>query len=509
MNSKKDSFGVGGRTIIRSSPSRASNSGTDEPTPAPNGVKSARLESPGSTVFDPGVVEHPPPGWSSGTVFHQGAPFADEGGPKPDQADTPIRQAAEPARKVSQHALLNAADSIEYSAANPMIAAAAPLLMLFGNLRLMPVETQTGSLADHIAHGIREFERKIADAKVSEEDARIAKFVLCETTDDIIGNLPGLDREAWKGHSMLSQFFQAGPSGVGFFKALNNILADPERHCNLLELMHACLSLGFEGQYRRVASDDSNLERVRRDVYETLRYFRARPDEELSPRWQGLSEAMGQASARVPLWIIAAIASAVLTATFFSLRVFITNEGDALADKLLALNPPTPVVIERGSFVPLVEEVKVTTNQIDRVRAALAKDIESGGLTVGTKGDFIVVEINNVLLFQSGKADVKPEFEPVASRIAAALDPEPGPIKIVGHTDDVKPRKSSAFKSNHDLSVARAKAVEKAVAPKFSDPSRIMVEGKGEDEPIADNTTPDGRAKNRRVDVMIPREETL
>ncbi len=158
---------------------------------------------------------------------------------------------------------------------------------------------------------------------------------------------------------------------------------------------------------------------------------------------------------------------------------------------------------------PLVEEVKVTTNQIDRVRAALAKEIESGGLTVGTKGDFIVVEINNVLLFQSGKADVRPEFEPVANRIAAALDPEPGPIKIVGHTDDVKPRKSSAFKSNHDLSVARAKAVEKVVAPKFSDPSRIVVEGKGEDEPIADNTTPEGRAKNRRVDVMIPREETL
>jgi len=53
-----------------------------------------------------------------------------------------------------------------------------------------------------------------------------------------------------------------------------------------------------------------------------------------------------------------------------------------------------------------------TTTQIDRIRSALAKEVEAGGLTIGTKGDFIVVEINNLLLFQSGKADAKPEFQP-------------------------------------------------------------------------------------------------
>ena len=120
-----------------------------------------------------------------------------------------------------------------------------------------------------------------------------------------------------------------------------------------------------------------------------------------------------------------------------------------------------------------------------------------------------MVEINNLLLFQSGRAEMKPEFRPIAADIAAALEPEPGPIRIVGHTDNVKPRKSSPFKSNFDLSVARAKAVEAMMAPKFSDPSRLTVDGKGEDEPIADNATPEGRAKNRRVDVMIPKEETL
>lgn len=503
MSSNEDPFGSGDRTIIR--PGRASKPAGEKPKSG--NVERAPAEA---TVFDPGIAQSPPPGWSSGTVIYQGAPFTEnavtEGGPREDFANSSIDPQAQ---KISQDVVLNASDNVSYIAANPIITAAAPLLMLLGHLRLNISDIDAEPLATRLADKIEEFEQKIADAGVASEDARIAKFVLCETADDIVLNLPGLDKEAWTKQGMLARFFQVGTPGAGFFKALNKTLADPEAHPDLLELMHACLCLGFEGQYRSLARDDSNLERVRQDVYETLRYFNSRPDDEISPRWQGLSSAMTRTSLRVPLWSVAALALALVTGAFFAMRVLITNEGDALADELLALNPSTPVIIERASFVPLIEEVKVTTTQIERVRAALAKEIDSGGLTVGTKGDFIIVEVNNLVLFQSGKADLKPEFDPIAARIVTALEPEPGSIKIVGHTDNVKPRKSSTFKSNYDLSVARAKAVEKVIASKIGDPSRIAVEGKGEDEPIADNATPEGRARNRRVDLMIPREETL
>jgi type VI secretion system protein ImpK len=469
------------------------------------------VQGPDATVFDPGISQHPPAGWASGTVIYQGAPIAEIGLAADASIDEAISGHAAPvsAIKISQKALLDAGDSIQYSSANPLISAAAPLLILFSHLRLTTVEKQAAPLASHVASSIEEFERKIAEANVPEEDARIAKFVLCEVADDIIGNLPGPDRDTWKQHSVLSRFFQVGSPGTGFYTALNTILANPEAHYDLLELMHACLSLGFEGQYRGLAREADNLERVRRDVYETLRYFKARADDDISPRWQGLSAMMPQSLPRVPLWAIAAAMSAALAGAFFTLRILITNEGDALAGELLALNPSTPVVIERANFVPFTEEVKITTTQIDRIRASLARDIEGGGLTVETKGEFIVVEINNLLAFQPGKADLKADFDPIAARIAAALEHEPGAIRIVGHTDDIKPRKSSVFKSNYDLSVARAEAVEKVIAAKIGDPSRITVEGRGEDEPIADNKTPEGRARNRRVELMIPRQETL
>jgi len=493
MSSKDDPFGPAGKTVIRATPRRER-----KPAPSPpvaDGGQPSQVKD--STVFDPGVGRHTPPGWTSGTVIYQGTPSADA-----------------PAPALPQETLLNVTDSVRYAAANQILAAAAPLLMLFGQLRLIPVERQAEPLAEHVTEAIDKFDSALEKAGVAEEDARIAKFVLCETADDLIGNLPWPSKDAWARHSMLSRFFHVEPNGTGFFEALNKVLASPEAHYDLLELMHVCLSLGYEGQYRGLTREDTNLERVRRDVYETLRYFRPRADEDISPRWQGLAATMTQSSTRLPLWAVAAAAAALLTAAFFALRIVITNEGDATAGELLALNPSTPIAIERASVAPLAEPEKATppaatTTQIDRIRSALAKDVGAGGLTVGTKGDFIVVEINNLLVFQSGRADAKPEFQPIAADIAAALEPERGPIRIVGHTDNVKPRKSSPFKSNFDLSVARAKAVETMMAQKLSDPSRLTVDGKGEDEPIADNATPEGRAKNRRVDVMIAKEETL
>ncbi|TPJ40071.1 type VI secretion system protein TssL, long form [Mesorhizobium sp. B2-6-5] len=502
MSSKDDPFGPAGKTVIRAIPRRERKPAPASQEPVAGGGQPSHVKD--STVFDPSVGRHKPPGWASGTVIYQGVPSAATG----DNGSAP----APPV--LQQEALLDVADNVRYPAANPILAAAAPLLMLFGQLRLIPVERQAGPLAEHVAEAIDKFDRTLGKSGVADEDARIAKFVLCETADDLIGNLPWPQQDAWAPYSMLLQFFHVEPSGTGFFEVLNKLLASPEAHYDLLELMHACLSLGFEGQYRDLRREDTNLERVRRDVYETLRYYKARADEDISPRWQGSAAAMTQSSIRLPLWVVAAAASALLTAVFFALRVFITNEGDAAAGELLALSPSMPITIERASVAPLAEPMKVTpppatTTQIDRIRSALAKHVEGGGLSVGTKGDFIVVEIDNQLLFESGKAEAKPEFQPIAADIAAALVPERGPIRIVGHTDNVKPRKSSPFKSNFDLSVARAKAVETMMAPMFSDPSRLTVDGRGEDEPIADNATPGGRAKNRRVDVMIAKEETL
>lgn len=501
MSSKDDPPRAADKTVIRA-PRPKQKPPSPPERPGPEGIQPAPSPPREATVFDPASGRNMPTGWSSGTVLFQG--------PTPGAA-------ANAAPGLQQDALLDAVGGVRYAAANPILAAAAPLLLLLGQLRLMPVERQAAPLAEHMAETIEAFDRALAKAGIGEEDARIAKFALCETADDLVGNLPWPSKDSWLQHSLLARFFKTQPTGAGFYEALNNVLTRPEAHYDLLEMMHACLSLGFEGQYRGLAKERNTLERVRRDVYDTLRYFKPRAGDDISPRWQGMAAALPRPRARLPLWAVAAAAATLVTAAFFGLRVLITDEGDATAGELLALNPSTPVTIERASVAAPAEPAQASppppvvpdTAQIDRIRAKLANEITGGGLSVGERGEFIVVEISNQLLFASGQAELKPQFEPIAADIASALDAEPGPIRIVGHTDNVKPKKSSQFKSNFDLSVARAKAVQAMVAKQLKDPSRLSADGKGEDEPIADNGTADGRAKNRRVDVMIPKQETL
>ncbi|MDQ6434696.1 type VI secretion system protein TssL, long form [Mesorhizobium sp. LHD-90] len=547
MSGKDDPFGSGGKTVIRPNPAGrvrpvpGQGSATDaggplsgatvagapmpgSPPQQPSGSPPPQSPigtpqppvSPASAWGIPARPSHPPPqSYSPMPAQNEAARYGMPGSddwmhsgrgsvffPNPAEQQAP----SAPREKIPLDVALNARDGGEYAASNPLTAAAAPLLILLGRLRLMIVDMQAVPLMNHVAQEIRDFEKRAGEAGASAEDVMVAKYALCGTADDIVQNLPGTDRHVWMQYSMLAQFFQVRTSGVGFFEELKKILANPAPRYNLLELMHACLALGFEGQYRGAAGGDVQLQRWRRDVYQTLRSLRTRSDDDISPRWQGMVKLLRDTGAAIPLWVIAGVVGAGLVGVFFLLRFIISGDGDSLAARLIALNPAEAVTIERAAFAPM-PDLPVSSTQLERIRAALKDDIAAGGIAVEPVGDKIVVQVNNLLLFASGRADVRKEFQPIAERIAGALDKEPGPIHVIGHTDNVKPKASGAFKSNFDLSVARAKAVEKIIGPKLSDPSRVSVEGRGEDEPIDDNKTAEGRSKNRRVEVMIPRAE--
>ena len=127
-------------------------------------------------------------------------------------------------------------------------------------------------------------------------------------------------------------------------------------------------------------------------------------------------------------------------------------------------------------------------------------------MTADQTASFIVIRVCNLILFDSGKATVLEQFKPVAARLAATLEKEPGKIRVVGHTDNT-PISSARFPSNFELSLERAKAAAAVLKQGLSDPSRVEIEGKGADAPIDTNSTPEGRANNRRVEIFIARSE--
>jgi type VI secretion system protein ImpK len=145
-------------------------------------------------------------------------------------------------------------------------------------------------------------------------------------------------------------------------------------------------------------------------------------------------------------------------------------------------------------------------SQIERIRAALASEIKGGTMSVEPFGNWIAIRIGNVAAFASGEARVLPEFMTVARRIADVIQAEKGPVRIVGYTDDQAVRRNGSFRDNQTLSIARAEAVAALIRPALTQDDRLVVGGRGSDEPITDNTTAEGRARNRRVEILITRE---
>ena len=471
-----DPFGAGDRTVIR---------------PNPGGRR--QVQAPQPAPSDPGA--------SSG----EDAWLSNSGAPQP--VIPPAARPAQPAAGVSS-ADLEAIRALDIADENPVMRAARPLMVLLSNLRVSGSQQKVAPLMDAVAQSIVEFERDLRAAEVSEDQVHTAKYVMCATADDIVQNIPGSDRHVWTQHSMLSRFFQTRTSGVGFFDELAKAKANPALHYNLLELMHACLSLGFEGQYRSSGGGDVALQQIRRDVYHTLRHIRPRVGDEISPHWRGQEIAAETSSARIPTWAIGSIAAGILLGIFVILRLLLSQSSEVFADNMLNLHPDGEVVLARDAYEPFdVGSIEATSTQLERIRAALADEISTGRLEVEAAGTNILTRLVTDVLFQSGSADLKDDIRPILEKVAQTLDKEPKEIMVVGHSDSVPLRSQVRFKSNHDLSVQRAQSVADVMAPQLAEPGRLVVEGRGPDDPIADNKTAEGRAQNRRVDILLPRTD--
>jgi type VI secretion system protein ImpK len=501
MSQSDDPFSNNGRTVIR---------------PRPGGVSSPFDNSPGHSPFGethgPGSAQGTAP-WNSS---NQPSTIPGMGTPEDwifgEQQKTGRAAVAPPTRRrVPLHVALNSRTGAEIKASNPIAQAATPLLILLGRLRQQVVEMDAMPLMQHVGATILRFEKTLLAQGIAPDQVQMAKYALCATADDIVQNLPGPDNHVWLQYSMLAQFFHDRTSGIGFFDQIRQLSKHPAVYFDLLELIHACLSLGFEGQYRSMAGGDIELQRVRRDVYQTLRHVKPGGASELSPRWRGMDLKLGRFREGVPLWTIAVFLLAVLATLYIALRLLLGDAGTTAALALEGLHPSDQVVIARVDQQPdpVVIKPPPTSTQLQRIRAALAKQIEEGLIQVDPIGDRITIRVNNLLLFDSGSADVKPEFDDVASRIAAAIDREPGEVFVVGHTDNTRLRITSRFKSNQDLSVKRAQAIADLIGGKIADASRLKVSGKGELQPLADNATADGKRRNRRVEISIPREESF
>ncbi|MBM3266376.1 MAG: OmpA family protein [Candidatus Sericytochromatia bacterium] len=160
-------------------------------------------------------------------------------------------------------------------------------------------------------------------------------------------------------------------------------------------------------------------------------------------------------------------------------------------------------------IAPMHSEEEAAYRQVEKAVEDVAKQLKAtASFDVHEEKRGLVISIADTALFGGGTADLNPNMQRALDQIANSVRNMPNRIHIEGHTDDL-PIKTGRFPSNWELSTARATNVLRYLQErKGLPPSRLAAAGYGEHYPRVPNASPDSRAKNRRVDIVILREAT-
>ena len=155
------------------------------------------------------------------------------------------------------------------------------------------------------------------------------------------------------------------------------------------------------------------------------------------------------------------------------------------------------------------EYIAQTTAESERMEQQIEQALQAANLQniVETEfnGQYVKLTLNGALIFDSGQAEVKPEAREIIDKLATILEQYSGnEIDIEGHTDNVPMTGSNQFENNDVLSMYRALNVADMIRSASNIPAgNIKSSGRGDYVPIADNSTPEGRARNRRVEIKV------
>ena len=193
---------------------------------------------------------------------------------------------------------------------------------------------------------------------------------------------------------------------------------------------------------------------------------------------------------RLPPWVFAALAALLLALVYAALSFALNRQSDPTFSAILALRVPPELQASPPGPAP------------ERLARLLAAEIATGAITVRDLPDRSLVLAQGDQLFEPGSATVSDSFARLLERIGAAAAKTQGQVLVRGHTDD-RPIRSVRFPSNWHLSLARADAAGQLLLPALGDPARLRTEGLADSEPVASNQSADGRARNRRVTLVL------
>ncbi|QFZ85860.1 type VI secretion system protein TssL [Variovorax paradoxus] len=379
------------------------------------------------------------------------------------------------------------------AAQNPLLEAAQPLLRALAD---MPETLESDGVA--VFHQLLErevavFQSICTSAQVRHEHVVAASYALCTALDEAAnstswGGGQGAEAGVWAGQQLAAKFHGDTKGGDKFFLLVGRLAASPQEHVDLLEVLYQILGLGFEGRFSTATNGRRQLETVRHRLFSLLGNARGDVPRDLSPHWKGVGAGKFRLLRSVPVWVTGSVLTLILFGLFAWYKYQLLQSSTDLQQRIAAIGrlrpPPAPPV------KPL------------RLKELLASEIERETVSVDEDERRSIVTFKGDEMFVPGQARLSVRILPVLAKVADEINLVSGTVLITGHSDN-QPIRTREFPDNQILSEKRAAAVAEVLTGKGVVPSRIQTEGRGATVPIADSATAAGRARNRRVDIMV------
>jgi type VI secretion system protein ImpK len=396
---------------------------------------------------------------------------------------------------------------------NPLVNAFAPLLEFAPELENALPPSDPEALRVRL-HGELTASRDAAVAAgVPLATADAAAWAAAALLDDLALNTPWGGASGWPRQPLVVTLAGDVDAGEQFFTRLERLERAPAVERDLLEFHRLCLALGFRGRYRVPGrAGDRSLAAVSA----AAAGFARDPEAEaapLSPHWEGLAAPDEPRRAPVPIWVLFAAAILLATGLYVGMSVRLSGQAENLVALVRALPPPDRAEIYRaGVREPPPPGAVAATEPLE---FALVPEFEAAappGLRPALRGRETVslasltIQWSDPEVFQSARASLTPGFEPLIAALAEVIVENLeviGAVTVVGHTDSVPLSASNPLASNQRLSEARARAIADLLAAGGVPPDRLRAEGRAATEPVAPNDTREGRALNRRVEVLV------
>jgi type VI secretion system protein ImpK len=385
---------------------------------------------------------------------------------------------------------------------SPLIAAASPLLQLLARLRMLRRPPNPQALRDRVVRDLADFARQGQDMKIAIELLRPAHQILCATIDDVVLNTPWGATSGWANQTLAAAFRYDTRGADLVFDHLRQMQEEPGKFLPVIELTYLCLSLGFMGRYRE-ARGGAELEQVRSKAYLVISANRPAAEAELSRRWRGVAEAYPSGPRGLPAWVVLACAAALCGGLLFWTSVSLNAASDSLLAQALGIPPVRmPQIVRLAVVPPPPPPAPAVPTVLNRLQASLRPEIDSAAISLTGAPAMPIIRIPDHALFAPASATIRATSLRLLDRIATALRDEAGSLQVIDYTDN-RPIRTVEFPSTFQLSRARANAVRAALARGLGDPARVSAEGRADADPIAPNTTVEGREQNQRVEIVL------